>query len=158
MAEYLARFLKCQQIKAEHQHPTGLLQTLPISEWKWETISMEFITWLPKTKKNNDSTMVVVDKLSKETHFIHMESTCKVVQIAHIFMQNVFKLHGLPKMIILDCDMKFTSVFWKTLFAELGTQLNFNITYHPQTDGQTKWVNQVVEYMLREYVMQEPTQ
>eukprot|EP00253_Pinus_taeda_P030931 PITA_30931 len=73
-------------------------------------------------------------------------------------MQNIFKLHGLPKTIILDRDVKFTSVFWKTLFEEFRTQLNFSTAYHPQTDGQTEWVNQVVEDMLRAYVMQQPTE
>eukprot|EP00253_Pinus_taeda_P005547 PITA_05547 len=118
---------------------------------------MDFITGLPKTKKNNDSIFVVVDKLSKAAHFIPVQSTYKVAQIAHIFMQNVFKLHGLPKTIISDHDVKFTSAFWKTLFFELGTQLNFSIAYHPQTDGQTEQVNQMVEDMLRAYVMQQPT-
>eukprot|EP00253_Pinus_taeda_P004104 PITA_04104 len=100
--------------------------------------------------------MVVVDKLSKAAHFIPVQSTYRAAQIAHIFMQNVFRLHGLPKTIISDRDVKFTSAFWRTLFAELGTQLNFSTTYHPQTDGQTERVNQVVEYMLRAYVMQQP--
>lgn len=158
VAEYLARCLECQQIKTEHQHPAGLLQPLPIPEWKWEIISMDFITGLPKTKRNNDSIMVVVDKLRKATHFIPVQSTYRVVQIAHIFMQNVFRLHGLPKTIISDRDVKFTSAFWRALFAELGTPLNFSTAYHPQTDGQTKRVNKMVEDMLRACVMQKPTQ
>eukprot|EP00253_Pinus_taeda_P030099 PITA_30099 len=157
IVEYLSRCLECQQIKAEHQHPAGLLQPLPVSEWKWEIISMDFITGLPRTKRNNDSIFVVVDKLSKAAHFIPVQSTYRAAQIAHIFMQNVFKLHGLPKTIIFDRDVKFTSAFWKTLFAELGTQLNFSTAYHPQTDGQTERVNQMVEDMLRAYVMQQPT-
>eukprot|EP00253_Pinus_taeda_P036010 PITA_36010 len=118
---------------------------------------MDFIIGFPKTRKNNNSIMVVVDKLSKSAHFIPVQATYRAIQIAHIFMQNIFRLHGLPKTIILDHHVKFTSVFWKTLFAELGTQLNFSIAYHPQTDGQTERVNQVVEDMLREYVMQQPT-
>eukprot|EP00253_Pinus_taeda_P012189 PITA_12189 len=157
IVEYLSRCLECQQIKAEHQHPAGLLQPLPVPEWKWEIISMDFITGLPRTKRNNDSIFVVVDKLSKAAHFIPVQSTYRAAQIAHIFMQNVFKLHGLPKTIISDRDVKFTSAFWKTLFAELGTQLNFSTAYHPQTDGQTERVNQMVEDMLRAYVMQQPT-
>eukprot|EP00253_Pinus_taeda_P002818 PITA_02818 len=151
--ESLSRCLECQQIKAKHQHPTGLLQLLPIPEWKWETISMDFITGLPKTRKNNDSIMVVVDKLSKSAHFIPVQSTYKAVQIAHIFMQNIFNLHGLPKTIISDQDVKFTSAFWRTLFGELGTQLNFSIAYHPQTER----MNQVVEDMLQAYVMRQTT-
>eukprot|EP00253_Pinus_taeda_P021983 PITA_21983 len=82
--------------------------------------------------------MVVVDKLSKSSHFIPVQSTYRAVQIAHVFMQNIFKSRGLPKTIISDHDVKFTSVFWKTLFEELGTQLNFSMAYHPQTDGQTE--------------------
>eukprot|EP00253_Pinus_taeda_P019879 PITA_19879 len=154
---HVSHYAECQQIKAEHQHPGGLLQPLPVPEWKWEIISMDFIMGLPKTKKNNDSIFVVVDKLSKAAHFIPVQSTYRAAQIAHIFMQNVFKLHGLPKTIISDRDVKFTSAFWKTLFAELGTQLNFSTAYHPQTDGQTERVNQMVEDMLRAYVMQQPT-
>ena len=82
VVEYLARCLECQQIKAEHQHPAGLLQPLPIPEWKWETISMDFITGLPTSTKQNDAIMVVVDKLSKSTHFIPVKSTYKVIDIA----------------------------------------------------------------------------
>eukprot|EP00253_Pinus_taeda_P019019 PITA_19019 len=157
IVEYLSQCLECQQIKAEHQHPAGLLQPLRVPEWKWEAISMDFITRLPKTKRNNDSIFVVVDKLSKAAHFIPVQSTYRATQIAHIFMQNIFRLHGLPKNIISDRDVKFTSTFWKTLFAELGTQLNFSTAYHPQTDGQTERVNQMIEDMLRAYVMQQPT-
>eukprot|EP00253_Pinus_taeda_P016502 PITA_16502 len=138
IVEYLSQCLECQQIKAEHQHPAGLLQPLPVPEWKWEVISMDFITGLPKTKRNNDSIFVVVDKLSKAAHFIPVQSTYRAAQIAHIFMHNIFRLHGLPKNIISDRNVKFTSAFWKTLFAELGTQLNFSTAYHPQTDGQTE--------------------
>eukprot|EP00253_Pinus_taeda_P027707 PITA_27707 len=117
---------------------------------------MDFITGLPKSKKGNDSIMVVVDKLSKSAHFIPVQSTYRAAQIANIFMQNIFRLHGLPKTIVSDCDVKFTSTFWKTLFEGLGTQLNFSTAYHPQTDGQTEPVNQVVGDMLRSYVMQQP--
>jgi len=104
IVEYLGQCLECQLIKEKHQHPAGLLHLLPIPEWKWETISIDFITALSKTKqkKLNNSIMVVVDKLRKPAHFIHVQSTYKAVQIANIFMQNVFKLHGLPKMIISD--------------------------------------------------------
>eukprot|EP00253_Pinus_taeda_P005316 PITA_05316 len=118
---------------------------------------MDFIIGLPKSKKGNDSIMVVVDKLSKSAHFIPVQSTCRAAQVANIFMQNIFRLHGFPKTIISDRDVKFTSAFWRTLFEGLGTQLNFSTAYHPQTDGQTERVNQVVEDMLRSYVMQQPS-
>ena len=137
IANFIASCLECQQIDIEYQHPTGLLQPLPIPEWKWEVISMDFITGLPKRRKQNDSIMVVVDKLSKYAHFIWIKSTYKVVNIAEIFLRIFFRLHGIPKAIIYDIYYKFTSKFWKTLFVGLDTQLSFSTTYHPQTDGQT---------------------
>jgi hypothetical protein len=157
VVEYLSRCLECQQVKAEHRHPAGLLQPIPIPEWKWEVISMDFITGLPTTKKQNDSIMVVVDKLTKVAHFIPVKSTHKAINIVEIFMKEIFRMHGLPKTIILDRDTKFTSNFWKALFSGLDTQLNFSTAYHPQTDGQTERTNQIVEDMLWMYVMDCPT-
>ena len=81
--------------------------------------------------------MVVIDKLTKATHFIPVKSTHKTNDIAKIFMKEIFKLHGLSKAIVFDRDVKFTSNFWKGLFADLGTKMNFSISYHPQPDGQT---------------------
>jgi len=155
VAEFLARCLECQQVKVEHQHPFRLLQPLPIPEWKWEIISIDFITGLPKNKKQNDSIMVVVDKLRKAAHFIPIKSTYKVVNIADVFMKEVFRLHGIPKVIISDRYAKFTGNFWKSLFQGLDTTLNFSTAYHPQTDGQTKRVNQVLEDLMRMYVMDQ---
>jgi hypothetical protein len=135
IAEYLAKCIEFQQVKAEHQHPPGLLQPLPISEWKWETISMYFITGLPTSTKQNDTIMVVVDKLSKSSHFIPIKSTCKAIDIANVFLKEIFKLHGMPKEIVSDRDTKFTSNFWKSLMVGLDTKLFFSTTYHPQTNG-----------------------
>jgi hypothetical protein len=97
IADYLVKCLECQQVKAEHWHPTGLLHTLSIPEWKWETISMDFITGLPRSTKQNDAIMVVVDKPRKVAHFIPVKSTCKAIYIAIIFMKEIFRLHGMPK-------------------------------------------------------------
>ena len=85
--------------------------------------------------------MVVVDKLKKEANFIPVKSTHKIDDIAKIFMKEIFKFHGLFKAIVYDRDVKFTSNFWKGLFADLGTKLNFSTAYHPQTGGQTERVN-----------------
>jgi hypothetical protein len=145
-------------VKVEHKHPAGLLQPLQIPEWKWETISMDFITGFPKTIKKHDAIMVVVDKLSKATHFIPIKSTFKAIDVANVFIKEIFRLHGLPKTIISDRDAKFTSSFWKILFAGLGTQLEFSMAYHPQTDGHTERVNRVLEDMLRMHVMHHPKQ
>ena len=99
----------------------------------------------------------MVNKLTKAAHFIPVKSTHKTNGISKIFMKDIFKLHGFPKPIVLDRDAKFTSNFWKGLFADLGKKLNFSTAYHPQTDGQSERVNQVLEDMLRMYVMDKPT-
>jgi hypothetical protein len=96
---------------------------------------MDFITGFPKTQRQNDSIMVVIDKVSKYVHFIAVKSTYKVINIAEIFMKEIFRMHGIPKMVISDRDVKFTSNFWKELFVGLNTNLNFNRNYHPQMDG-----------------------
>ena len=111
VAEYIARCIDCQQVKAEHQHPTGLLQPLPIPNWKWEIISLDFITGLPKNQKQNDSIMVVVYKLSNSTHFIHVKKTHKAANIANIIMKEIFRLHGILKVIISDRDPKLMVIF-----------------------------------------------
>jgi hypothetical protein len=100
ITEYLARCQDCQQVKAKHQHLAGLLQPLLVPEWKWETISLDFIASLSKTRKHNDSIMVVIDKLNKSTHFIPVKSTFKDINIAEIFMNFFFRWHGIPKMAI----------------------------------------------------------
>jgi hypothetical protein len=100
--DYLAKCLEFQQVKAEHRHPIGFLHPLPIPKWKWETISMDFIKGLPKSTKQNDTIMVVVEKLSKDAHIIPVKSTCKAIDISNIFMKKIFKLHGMPKEIISD--------------------------------------------------------
>ena len=100
--------------------------------------------------------MVVVDKFTKAAHFIPVKSTHKTDDIAKILMKEIFKLHEFPKAIVSDRDVKFTSNFWKGLFAYLGTKLNFSTAYHPQTNGKTERVNQVLEDMLCMYVMDKP--
>ena len=79
--------------------------------------------------------MVVVDRLIKAAHFIPVQFTYKTVQIADIFMREIFILHGIPKTVLSDRDVKFTLVFWKALFTGFGTQINLSTAYHPQTDG-----------------------
>ena len=101
--------------------------------------------------------MVVVDKLTKATHFIPTKTTHKAANIVDIYMKEVSQLHGILKAIVSDRDWKFTSKFWKGLFEGFGTSLNMSTAYHPRTDGQTERVNQVIEDMLRMYVMDQPS-
>ena len=135
--EFLARCIECHQVKYEHQHPTGLLQPLPIPNWKWEVISLDFVTGLPKNQKHNNSIMVVVDKLSKATHFIIVKTTYTTANIVDIFMKEIFCLHGIPKVIISNKDPKFSDNFLKSLIKVQDTKLNYSTAYHPQVDGQT---------------------
>jgi hypothetical protein len=118
---------------------------------------MDFITKLPRKSKQHDAIMVVVDKLTKDSHFIPMKVTHKATNIVDICMREVTCLHGIPKTIVSDRDPKFTSKFWKWLFKGFRMNLNFNTTYHPKSDGKTKRVNQVIEDMLRMYVMDKPS-
>ena len=129
MAKYISRCMKCQQVKVEHQHRAGLLQPFPVTKWKWEVISMDFTTGFPMTLRQHDSIMVVVENLTKESHFILVNSTYKADSIAKIFMKEIFKLHGFPKAVVSERDVKFNSNFWKGLFANLGTNLNFSTAY-----------------------------
>jgi hypothetical protein len=96
---------------------------------------MDFITRLPTSTKQNDSIIVVVDKLSKSSHFIPFKSTYKAIDIAQVFMKEIFRFHGMLKEIMSDRETKFTSNFWKSLMASLDTKLLFNTAYHLQTDG-----------------------
>jgi transposase InsO family protein len=126
---------------------------LPIPENKWEVITMDFITGLPRTNKKHDSIMVVVDKLTKAGHFVPVKTTHTTTNIAKIFMKEIARLHGIPRTIVSNRNMKFTSNFWRGLFKLFGTNLNFITTYHPHTDGKTERDNRIIEDMLRMYVM-----
>jgi hypothetical protein len=157
VVDFIAKCLECQKVKAGHRPPAGLLQPLPIPKWKWEVVTMDFITKLPRTNKQHDFIMVVVDKLTKAAHFIPVKLTHKAANIVDVYMKEIARLHGIPKTIVSDKDPKFTSKFWKGLFNGFGTNLNFSTTYHPKSNGQTKRVNQVIEDMLRMYVMDKPS-
>jgi transposase InsO family protein len=125
---------------------------------KWEVISMDFVVGLPLTSHRHNAILVIVDKLTKSAHFISVRDTYNVIDVARVFVREVIHLHGIPKKIILDRDSKFTSRFWTSLQSTLGTQLNLSTSYHPETDGKAERVNQVMEDMLRMYVMDNQTQ
>ena len=113
VADFIYKCLECQNVKAEQRHPTGLLQPLPIPEWKWEVVTMDFITKLPRTNKKHDSIMVVVDKLTKDAHFIPVKLTDKKANISNMCIREIARIHDIPKTIVSNRGPKFTSNFWK---------------------------------------------
>ena len=149
VADYVKQCLTCQQVKGEHQRPGGLLQSIQIPEWKWEDIAMDFIVGLPRTSNGFDAIWVVIDRLTKSAHFLPIRMTFSMEQLAELYVKEIVKLHGVPKSIISDRDSRFTSHFWKSVQAAMGTKLKFSTAFHPQTDGQTERTNQILEDMLR---------
>ncbi|GJR08097.1 putative nucleotidyltransferase, ribonuclease H [Tanacetum coccineum] len=149
VATFVSKCMTCQQVKIEHQRASGLLQPLEIPMWKWDEISMDFVTGLPTTQKRYDAIWVVVDRLTKSAHFLPIQKNYGISKLAEIFRQEIVRLHGTPTSIVSDRDPKFTSHFWKGLQKAWGTRLKFSTAFHPQTDGQSERTIQTLEDMLR---------
>jgi hypothetical protein len=148
IAKYVAECDTCHQMKASHLKSTGVLQPLSIPLWKWDDISMDFIVGLPLTARKKDSIWVIVDRLTKTAHFIAVHTTYSVQQYAGLYMDHIVRLHGIPKTII-----QFVARFWEQLHECLGTKLIRSSSYHPQTDGQTERIKQILEDMLRASIL-----
>ncbi|KAL2253797.1 UNVERIFIED_CONTAM: Retrovirus-related Pol polyprotein from transposon [Sesamum indicum] len=144
-----------QRAKHENNPYPGLLQPLPVPEQAWSCVSMDFIEGLPNSE-GKDSILVVVDRLTKYSHFISLKHPYTATSIVKVFFDNIYKLHGLPVSIISDRDKVFTSRFWRELFTLSGVSLDMSSSYHPQTDGQTERVNQCLENYLRCMCLQKP--
>ena len=149
VTEYVSKCLTCQQVKVEHQVPSSLLNPLLIPQWKWDNITMDFVSGFPLTQKKHDSVWVIVDKLTKSAHFLPVRLDYSMDRLAELYVNEIFKLHGILISIVSNRDPRFTSRFWKELQSALGTRLNFCTAFHPQTNGQSKRVIQVLEDMLR---------
>ncbi|GJT39100.1 putative reverse transcriptase domain-containing protein [Tanacetum coccineum] len=153
IATYVSKCLTCAKVKAECRKPSGLLVQPVIPVWKWENITMDFVTKLPKTSTGQDTIWVIVDRLTKSAHFLPMKETDSMEKLTRQYLKEVVSRHGVPVSIIFDRDSKFTSHFWKSLNEALGTQLDMSTAYHPQTDGQSERTIQTLEDMLRACVM-----
>jgi hypothetical protein len=153
IAKYVAECDTCHWMKASHLKSVGVLQPLSIPMWKWDYICMDFIVDLPLTARKKDSIWVIVDRLTKTAHFIAMHTTYSVQQYAELYMDHIVRLHGISKTIISDRGTQFVARFWEQLHDCLGTKLIRNSSYHPQTDGQTERINQILEDMLRASIL-----
>ncbi|KAL5787294.1 hypothetical protein ACOSP7_004243 [Xanthoceras sorbifolium] len=133
--EFVNRCMTYQQVKAEHQVPSGLLQPIAIPD-------------------KHDAVWVIVDRLTKSAHFLPVRTDYSLDQLAELYIREIVRLHGVPVSIISDRDPRFTSRFWKKFQEALGTRLSFSTAFHPQIDGQSERVIQVLEDMLRSCVIE----
>ena len=148
VGDFVRRCLTCQQVKAEHQKLVGLLQPLEVAEWKWENVTMNFVTHLPRTSQRHDAVWVIMDRLTKSAHFLAVQMTFTLERFFWLYIREIVRLHGVPVSIVSDRDPRFTAQFWKSFQKAIGTRLTMSTTFHPQTDGQSEMTIQVLEDML----------
>nr|GFC01403.1 reverse transcriptase domain-containing protein [Tanacetum cinerariifolium] len=142
---FVSKCLTCAKVKAEHQKPSGLLQQPKIPEWKWEKITIDFVSGLPRTPSGYDSIWLIVDRLTKSAHFLPMKKTDSIEKLAQQYLKEIVCWHGVPMSIISDRDSLFTLRFWETLQEALGTQLNLSTAYHTEIDGQSERMIQTLQ-------------
>ncbi len=140
----------CQRVKP-YPVSDAPLHSLPIPAECWQSVSMDFVFGLPKDQHENTGILVFVDRLSKMVHLVAVPDSITADGTARVFVDTVFRLHGMPIDIVSDRDPRFTAEFWQCVFRRLGTQLSMSTSDHPQTDGQTERANRVLEEILRSY-------
>ncbi|GJZ74497.1 putative reverse transcriptase domain-containing protein [Tanacetum coccineum] len=128
--------------------PSGLLVQPDIPQWKWDNITMDFVTKLPKSSQGYDTIWVIIDRLTKSAIFVPIRETNPMEKLARKYLKEVITRHGIPVSIICDRDPRFASNFWRSLHKALGTNLDMSTAYHPQTDGQSKRTIQTLKDML----------
>ncbi|GJZ77420.1 putative reverse transcriptase domain-containing protein [Tanacetum coccineum] len=153
IATYVSKCLTCTKVKAEHQRPSGLLVQPAIPEWKWDNITMDFITKHPNSSQGFDTIWVIVDRLTKSAHFLSIRENDPLDKLARLYLNNIVVRHGIPVLIICDSDGRFTSNFWKSFQKALGIDISMSTAYHPEIDGQSKRTIQTLEEMLHACVI-----
>jgi hypothetical protein len=152
MSCYIGIYVKtcdlCNWMKVQRQRPMGKLHPSETSEAPWDTISVNFIVELPQSHGYN-AIMCVVNSLTKRAHFTPMHTTINAEGTALLFHKEVWKHHRTPQKVISDRGPQFVTAFMRELYKLLGIKLAMSTAYHPQTDGQTEHVNQVLEGYLR---------
>ncbi|GJU83895.1 putative reverse transcriptase domain-containing protein [Tanacetum coccineum] len=149
IATYVSKCLTCAKVKVEYHNPSSLLVQSEIPQWKWENITMDFVTKLSKMATGQDTIWVIVDRLTKSAHFLPMPEDDTLEKLTRQYLEEVVSRHGVPVSIISDRDRKFTSYFWKSINKALGTRLDMSTAYQPQTDGQSERTIQTLKDMLR---------
>nr|GFA20888.1 putative reverse transcriptase domain, ribonuclease H-like domain, aspartic peptidase domain protein [Tanacetum cinerariifolium] len=149
IATYVSKCLTCAKVKAEHQRPSGLLVQPKIPEWKWDNITMDFVTKLPKSSQGYNTIWVIVDRLTKSAIFMPMREKDPLDKLERMYLKEVVTKHGIPISIICDRNPRFSLNFWKSLQKALGTNLDMSTAYHPETDRQSERTIQTLEDMLR---------
>jgi hypothetical protein len=147
----------CIRNKASRHAPYGQLKSPTTPSQPWKSIAWDFVVKLPLSRepvtgKEYDSIFVITDRLTKYAYMLPFNETCTAEDVAYTFLRTIVANHGTPDEIISDRDKLFTSKFWTTLIALLGTQHKLSTAFHPQTDGQTERLNQTMESYLRCYV------
>ena len=154
MSRYIGMYVShcdlCLRTKIQRRLPTGKLQRLPIPEEHWDVISIDF-SELPESGRY-DSIMVAVDSTGKCSHFVETVTTVTAAGAANLYLQNIWKLHGLPQKVVSDHGPQFITTFMKELYQLLGIEAATSTAYHPQTDRQTERVNQELEQYLRIFI------
>ena len=148
--EYVRSCDSCQWNKATRHKKYGQLDPLDIPNRPWDDISMDFIVGLPESS-GHTKIWVVVDRFSKMAHFIPLSTDTPMKEIANIFLREIWRLHGLPNSVVSDRDSRFQSKFWLCVMELLDVDVRMSTAFHPQTDGQTERVNQILEQYLRSY-------
>ncbi|KAJ8577677.1 hypothetical protein ON010_g1528 [Phytophthora cinnamomi] len=150
--KYIADCEDCRRNKPRLSKTPGLMEPLQIPDERWRSISMDFITDLPDTKRGNNSIWVVVDQLTKRSHFIPTVKTVSAQEVSTLFIDNIWRLHGMPQDIVSDRDTNFISGFWSQVFEDVGTKLKMTVAYRAQGDGQTERTNRTLKEYLRCFV------
>jgi len=145
----------CQRTKPSTQKPSGELQPLPIPARPWQSIGMDYLGPLPVSSNGHDMILIAVDRLTKMAHFIPTTSNVTSKQTADLFLQHVFRYHGLPENIVSDRDPKFTARFWKNLNKALGVNMLMSTSAHPQTDGQSEATVKIIQKLLKPFCLQD---
>jgi hypothetical protein len=149
IAEHVRHCHTCQTAKSSAHGSQGLLQPLCIPDRPWWSVSVDFITGLPKTVRGHDAILTVVDRLTRLTHVIPTTTTCDATEFAYLFKKEVIAKHGCPADIVSDRGSVFTGKFWCAVCGALEMHMSLSTAFHPQSDGSTETVNKLIEQVLR---------